>query len=75
MSIGSGIVVMLILPPVPEKVKWGFSSKEKAIAVRRTEESFNVVGAKVDLKRLLDLVKDPKIYFLSMVLSPLLRFH
>ena len=60
---------MLILPPVPEKIRWGYSAKEKAIAVRRTEESYNVVGAKINLHHLLELVKDPKIYFLSMVLS------
>lgn len=66
---------MLMLPPVPEKLKWGYSSKEKAIAVRRTEESFNVVGAKINVHHLLALVKDPKIYFLSTVLSPTQRYR
>jgi hypothetical protein len=60
-----GFVVLFLLPPVPEKLKRGFSAEQKDIAVRRSKEAYNTLDAKIDLKQLLKLLKDPKSYFLS----------
>ncbi len=64
-SVAYGFVVLFLLPPVPEKVTWGFSTKQKEIAKRRTAEAYNVEGAKINPRQLLVLAQDPKIYFFS----------
>lgn len=62
-TIAYGFVVLFLLPPVPEKVKWGFSQEQKEIARRRTLEAYNVEDAKINPKHILLLAVDPKIYF------------
>jgi hypothetical protein len=62
-SVTFGFIVFLLLPPVPERLTWGWSAKQKEIAVRRSREAYNVTGAKIHLKQLLDLVKDAKAWF------------
>lgn len=52
-----------MLPPVPERIKWSFNEREKAIARRRTAEAYNVEDAWINFKHLLILAKDPKLYF------------
>ncbi len=64
-TIACGFIVMAILPPVPEKVKFGFTKQEKEMAVQRSQEAFNTTDAKVKPKQLLAMVKDPKTYFYS----------
>ena len=56
---------MVLLPPVPEKVKRGFTEQEKKIAKRRTIEAYNVPGTGIHPKHLRSLAKDPKVYFYS----------
>jgi hypothetical protein len=58
-----GFIVLGLLPPVPEKLRWGFSPQDKAIAVRRTREAFNVPHAKFNGTQLKAVLKDPKMYF------------
>lgn len=65
-TITYGFVVLFLLPPVPEKVKWGFSQEQKEIARRRTLEAYNVEDAKIHPKHILLIAKDPKIYFYGM---------
>ena len=65
-SIGYGFVIFAILPPVPEKLKWGFTTEQKEIAIRRSKEAYNILDAKINPRQLLWLFKDPKIYFYGM---------
>ena len=58
-----GFVIFFLLPPVPEKIKWGFTEEQKEIAKRRTREAFNVEDAKINPRLLLALAKDPQTYF------------
>ncbi|KAL1962679.1 hypothetical protein VTN77DRAFT_9313 [Rasamsonia byssochlamydoides] len=58
-----GFVVLFSLPPVPERVKWGFTAREKEIAKQRTAKAYNVENAAVNWKHLIVLAKDPKVYF------------
>ena len=62
-NIACGFIVMSLLPPVPEKVKFGFTAEEKEMSIQRSKEAYNTLGAKVKPKQLLALVKDPKSYF------------
>ncbi|KAL1980946.1 hypothetical protein VTN96DRAFT_3286 [Rasamsonia emersonii] len=62
-SASYGFVVLFLLPPVPERIKWGFNEREKEIARRRTVEAYNVEDAAVNFKHLLVLAKDSKLYF------------
>lgn len=62
-SIAYAFVLYVLLPPVPEKVTWGFSAEQKEIAVRRSREAYNVIGAKIRPRQLFNLLKDPKTYF------------
>jgi hypothetical protein len=63
MSIAYGSIIFILLPPVPEKLKWGFTSEQKDIAIRRSREAYNIIDAKINPRQLLALLKDPKIYF------------
>lgn len=60
-------VVRAILPPVPEKIRWFFSEKEKEIAIRRSRQAFNVPHSKLSPTHLLLVLKDPKIWFYGML--------
>jgi hypothetical protein len=52
-------------PPVPERLTWGWNARQKEIAVRRSREAFNVEGAKINVRQLLELVRDAKAWFYS----------
>jgi hypothetical protein len=67
-SVAYGFVVLFLLPPVPEKIKWGFNERQKEIAKIRTAEAYNVEGAQIHPRHLLVLAKDPKIYFLGTII-------
>lgn len=62
-SIAYGFVIFALLPPVPEKLKWGFTAEQKGIAIRRSREAYNIIDAKINPRQLVALLKDPKIYF------------
>jgi hypothetical protein len=62
MSVGFGIVVLLLLPPVPEKIRWEFSKQEKKILVARSKEAYNTIDAKINSKQLVSLAKEAKTY-------------
>lgn len=64
-TIGFGLIIFFLLPPVPERLKWGWTEEEKQISLRRTREAYNEVEAKIRPKHLLELFKDPKVYFLG----------
>jgi hypothetical protein len=65
-SIAHGFVILVLLPPVPEKIKWGFTKEEKDIAIRRTKEAYNATDAKINPRQLLALLKDVKAYLYGM---------
>lgn len=68
-TVGFGFIVIFLLPPVPEKLNRGWTSDEKAIAIRRSREAFNSSDAKIQLKQIVALLKDPKAWFLSKHLT------
>lgn len=71
MSIAYALVIFVLLPPVPEKLKWGFNAEEKQIAIQRSKEAYNIIDAKINPRQLIWLLKDPKIYFYGDWLSSL----
>lgn len=57
------MVVLIALPPLPEKLKRGFSEKEKQIALRRQREAHMDPGGKrFDMSHVIRIFKDPKFY-------------
>jgi hypothetical protein len=50
------------MPPLPEKLRWGFTEEEKAIAKRRTTEAYNEPHAKIRPKQLLEVFNDRRNY-------------
>ncbi|KAH8705429.1 putative pantothenate transporter [Talaromyces proteolyticus] len=63
LTVGMAFVVRVILPPVPEKIRWFFSEKEKEIAIRRSRQAFNVPYSRLSANHLLLVLKDPKVWF------------
>lgn len=68
MSMGYGVIVCIFLPPVPEKVKWGFTADEQRMAVVRTRQANNTPGAKIKLKSVPGAFLDPMLYVYTMLL-------
>ncbi|KAH8705207.1 putative pantothenate transporter [Talaromyces proteolyticus] len=68
-TIAVGVFVYFILPPVPEKLRWGFSQAEKDMALRRSREAFNSENASVVPHQLLALLKDLKMYLYILLYS------
>ena len=68
MSIGFGILVIVFLPPVPEKVKVGFTADDKRMAVIRTQQAHNTPGAKIKWKTVPSTFKDPMLYVYTTLL-------
>jgi sugar phosphate permease len=69
MSIGFAFVVFIFLPPVPEKVKWGFTADEKRIALARSQQAHNTLDAKLSTGKILANFKKPLIYFIIAAYS------
>lgn len=67
-SMGYGVLVLIFLPPVPEKLKWGFTKDEKRMAVIRTQQAHNTPGAKIRWKEVLPSFKSPMLYVYTMLL-------
>jgi sugar phosphate permease len=61
-SIGIGLIAFALLPPVPERVKFGLSPKEKDIAIQRSIEAYNTLDAKINVKKILPVFKKPVIW-------------
>ncbi|OQU99153.1 hypothetical protein CLAIMM_04827 [Cladophialophora immunda] len=61
-SVAWGFVVLLMLPPLPEQVRWGFTEEEKALARRRTIEGYNEPNAQIKPKQILAIFKDRRTY-------------
>lgn len=68
LSIGYGVLVLIFLPPVPEKLNWGFTKDEKRMAVIRTQQANNTPGAKIRWKEVLPAFKSPMLYVYTVVL-------
>ncbi|KAK0701307.1 major facilitator superfamily domain-containing protein [Lasiosphaeris hirsuta] len=66
-SIGFGAAVFFILPNTPERVKRGFTAEEKAIALRRSKEAYNVPHTRPHLNQLVVALRDPKTWFYSVL--------
>jgi hypothetical protein len=66
---GMAFVVRIILPPVPEKIRWLFSEEEKEIAIRRSREAFNVPNSKLSPTHLVFVLRDPKVWYYSTYVS------
>ena len=64
-SAGFGIVIFFLLPDTPERVKRGFTVKEKEIAIRRSKEAYNAPNARPNLRQLGSAVRDTKTWFYS----------
>ena len=62
MSVGSGFIVLALLPSTPERSKWMFSKKVQEIAMRRYREGYNLAHSKVEPKQLIAVVKDFKVW-------------
>lgn len=67
-SIGYGILVLLFLPPVPEKLRYGFTEDEKRLAIVRTLQANNTPGAKIRWKEVLPTFKQPMLYVYTFLL-------
>ncbi|KAN0119246.1 MFS general substrate transporter [Hyaloscypha variabilis] len=67
-SIGYGIVVLILLPPVPEKIKYGWTADEKRLAIIRTQQANNTPGAKIRWAEVLPAFKYPMLYVYTFLL-------
>jgi hypothetical protein len=67
-SVGYGVLVLIFLPPVPEKLKWGFTQDEKRMAVIRTQQANNTPDAKIRWKEVLPAFKSPMLYGYTLLL-------
>jgi hypothetical protein len=75
MSIGSGFFVMVLLPPVPERVNRFFTEGEKQIAIRRSKQAFNTPHTGIKLKPLRAAVTDRKVWFYGTTQHHAIRMY
>jgi Major Facilitator Superfamily len=68
LSVGYGILVMIFLPPVPEKLRYGFTKEEKRLAVIRTQQANNTPGAKIRWKEVIPALKQPMLWVYTFLL-------
>lgn len=61
-TIAAGLMVGFLLPNVPERVRWGFSSEEKRLLIIRTWRANNTPGAKFNWNQIGITFKDPGLY-------------
>lgn len=69
MSVGFSLIVWLLLPPVPERIHFGFTDDEKRIAIARSVQAYNTIDAKVNKAHIKDIFKRPLIYFMIIAYS------
>ncbi|OIW32824.1 MFS general substrate transporter [Coniochaeta ligniaria NRRL 30616] len=69
-GIGSGLVVMMLLPPFPDKMRngknWLFTRDEIELAIERSS-TFNTRGSKLEWGQVLAALKDPKTWVFFLV--------
>jgi len=58
-SIAFGFLSFVLIPPAPEKLRWGFSPGEKRLAVVRTKWANNTPGAKLQWHQVLSTFRTP----------------
>lgn len=68
LAVGYGIVVLIFLPPVPEKIRWGFTEDEKRLAIIRTQQANNTPGAKIRWKEVLPSLFSPMLWVYTVLL-------
>ena len=66
LAIGYGIVVLIFLPPVPERLRYGWTADEKIAAVIRTQQANNTPGTKIRWKEVLPALKAPMLMSLAL---------
>jgi MFS family permease len=64
--IGFGFIVVIFLPSLPEKVRFGFTAAEKKLIVERTRRAHNAEESKVRLPLVWKALKDPKILLITL---------
>ena len=64
-SIGWGLVILLLLPPAPEKARMFFTAAEKELAVKRTREAFNEPHSKIRWGDLPKIFRDWNFYLFA----------
>ncbi|KAJ9136537.1 MFS general substrate transporter [Coniochaeta hoffmannii] len=69
-GIGSGLIVLVLLPPFPDKMKngknWLFSREKIELAIQRSL-TFNTRDAKMEWRQILAALKDPKAWVFFLV--------
>lgn len=65
-SVAWGVVILLLLPPLPDQIRWGFTEDEKALARRRAIEGYNDLDAEIKPKQILSIFKDRRLYLYGM---------
>ncbi|KAH8817096.1 major facilitator superfamily domain-containing protein [Xylogone sp. PMI_703] len=61
-TVAFGVLVVFLMPPVPERVKWGFSAEEKRLLVIRTWRANNTPNAKFKWDDMMVTFKDLSFY-------------
>ncbi|KAF2171485.1 hypothetical protein M409DRAFT_18602 [Zasmidium cellare ATCC 36951] len=69
LSIGWAIVILLLLPAVPEKARMFFSSAEKDLAIQRNREGYNEPHAKIRWPVLIGIFRDWNTYLFGIIYS------
>ncbi|KAK5053818.1 hypothetical protein LTR84_001780 [Exophiala bonariae] len=64
-----GLVILVFLPPVPEKLKWGWTPEEKRMAVIRTQWANNTPGSKIRWKEVIPAFKSPMFISWTYILA------
>jgi MFS family permease len=68
-TIGIGVIVLIALPPVPERVRWGFSADEKRLAVIRTRSANNTPNATFRWHQVSKTLASPPLYTYAIIFS------
>ena len=68
LSVCFGLLVLAILPPVPEKLRWGFNNDEKRLAIIRTQWANNTPHAKIRWKEVPKALKFPMFFVWTFLL-------
>lgn len=68
-TLGWGLIVLVVLPPVPERVRWGFTKEEKRLLVIRTWEANNTPNATFKWSQVHVTFRDPMFYSFAVIFS------
>jgi MFS family permease len=67
LTIAFGLLVLVLLPPVPERLKWGFTPHETRLAVVRTWQANNTPNATFRWHQLSQTFKSPMFYTYTLL--------